>query len=446
MKGNSLRLRLLGGALIAIFVALAIAGAGISWMFHRHVERRETTGLLTVGEQVAAGLSEGPLGVPTVRPMPVNPSYQRIASGSYWQVTGPAGSEQSPSLWDQSLPTVEAVAQKWSTSILPGPFGERLLLISRKIRPNADGTWLLVQVAKDDRAMRGTIREFDLELAASLSLLWIVLALAAYIQVGHGLRPLERVRAELERMRRSPAARLGSDHPREIAPLAEAINALAQAREDDLVRARHRASDLAHSLKTPLAVLHAQSRRAREAGAARAADGLDRAAAAIGASLEAELARARAASTRSLSGTQKADAAAVTDGIIGVLERTASGERIVVSCEIGSGTLVPVSPMDLTEIVGALAENASRHARRQVVISASESDDAMILRIDDDGPGMDDDRAALAMTRGVRLDESGAGHGMGLAIVRDLVQATNGEFQLERSPLGGLAAIVTWRR
>lgn len=341
---------------------------------------------------------------------------------------------------------VRAGREEWSTHVVPGPFGERLLMVSRRIRPNPDGAWLLVRVAKDDSAMRVSIGEFDRELAVSLGLLWIVLVLSTYVQVSHGLRPLDRVRSELERMRRSPAARLGSDHPREIAPLTEAINALATARESDLARARHRASDLAHSLKTPLAVLYAQSRRAREAGAEAAADGLDRAIAAIGAALEAELARARAAATRSAPGVAEADASVVAEQVIGVLERTTSGGTIVFSCEIAPGTIVPVAPIDLTEIIGALAENASRHARRQVMVSGSIAGDETTLHIDDDGPGMDEDRANLAMTRGVRLDESGAGHGMGLAIVRDLVEATDGHFRLEKSALGGLAAIVSWRR
>src|SRR3546814_7719557 len=98
--------------------------------------------------------------------------------------------------------------------------------------------------------MREALREFDTRLALSLGLLWLVLSLAAYAQVSLGLRPLDRLRHELDRLRRSPAARLSGRHPQEILPLTEAINAMAAAREADLGRARRRAADLAHSLKT----------------------------------------------------------------------------------------------------------------------------------------------------------------------------------------------------
>src|SRR3546814_1680213 len=106
--------------------------------------------------------------------------------------------------------------------------------------------------------MREALRDFDTRLALSLGLLWLVLSLAAYAQVSLGLRPLDRLRHELDRLRRSPAARLSGRHPQEILPLTEAINAMAAAREADLGRARRRAADLAHSLKTPLAVVAAQ--------------------------------------------------------------------------------------------------------------------------------------------------------------------------------------------
>src|SRR5690606_18360034 len=112
-------------------------------------------------------------------------------------------------------------------------------------------------------------------------LLWLFLLIAAHLQVSLGLRPLAAVRRQIGALRGDPAARLPAGHPREIAPLADAINALADAREADLGRARKRAGDLAHSLKTPLAALAAQSRRAREQGALEAADGLDRALAAM---------------------------------------------------------------------------------------------------------------------------------------------------------------------
>jgi signal transduction histidine kinase len=445
VKRPSLRLRLLGGAAGAIFIALALSWAGLSWLFHQHVEAREAAALVRVGETIAAGLALDGKDTPSVAPAPSDARFLRPASGVYWQASAAGGTAQSPSLWDQNLPAVHAGAQGWSRSKAAGPFGRELLMVARRIRPDTGRRAVTIVVATDDADMRETYREFDRELAIGLGLLWLVLSGAAYAQVSLGLAPLEQVRAELERLRRNPAARLPPDHPREIAPLVEAINALAHAREDDLGRARRRAGDLAHSLKTPLAVLAAQSRRARESGAADAADGLDRAIAAMGAALETELARARAAAARNALAHADASPLQVAEQLIAVVERTEKGETIVFAVEIDPDLRAPLAAADLAEALGALVENAARHARRQVRVTAGRQGAEVTVTVEDDGPGLDADLADAATARGARLDETGPGHGLGLAIVRELMEATDGSLSLGRSDLGGLAARLTWR-
>lgn len=443
MTRTSLRLRLLGGAAVAIFLALALAGIGISWLFHQHVERREAADLIKLAEQVIAGLTLDSANKPAIDPPPSDPGFQSIASGIYWQASAPGGTAQSPSLWDQSLPRSASQAPAWSTATVTGPFDKQLMMVSRRVQPDVRATQVIVRVAKNDDEMRDALREFDQELALSLGLLWLVLSLAAYAQVRLGLRPLLRLRQDLDRLRRSPSARLPGDHPQEILPLTQAINALADARESDLARARRRAADLAHSLKTPLAVLSAQSRRASETGNDLAADGIDRAIEAMGAALEAELARARASAARGAVGQSIPHD--IVEGLVAVVERTEHGERIAFSIDVDPMLRTPVDGTDLTEMLGALIENAARHARRQVRISSLDEAGALTLRIEDDGPGMDEDAIVRATQRGVRIDESGAGHGLGLAIVRDLAEATEVAFRLGRSPLGGLLAELGWR-
>jgi len=443
MTRTSLRLRLLGGAAVAIFLALALAGIGISWLFHQHVERREAADLVKVAEQVVAGLTLDRTNKPSVDPPPSDPNFQSIASGSYWQAIAPGGTAQSPSLWDQSLPRTASRARGWSTATVAGPFDRQLTMVSRSVRPDVRGTQVVVRVAKDDDEMRDALREFDQELALSLGLLWLVLSLAAYAQVSLGLRPLLRLQQDLDRLRRSPAARLSDEHPQEILPLTQAINALADARESDLARARRRAADLAHSLKTPLAVLSAQSRRASEAGGEVAANGINRAIDAMGAALEAELARARASAARGAGGQSIPHD--IVEGLVAVVERTEHGEHIAFSNDVDPGLKTPIDGTDLAEILGALIENAARHARRRVQVSGSlDGAGTLTLQVEDDGPGMDDDAIARATQRGVRIDESGAGHGLGLAIVRDLAEATEVAFRLGRSSLGGLLAELSW--
>jgi len=447
VRGGSLRWRLVAGGMLAILAALAVAWLAMTWLFERHIVRRETAELTRTGQVLVAGLRLEPNGAPAVDAALPDPRLSKAAGGLYWQVSNHAGSERSVSLWDQALtPPLDAPADDWASRIAAGPFDDRVLLVERAVRPDRTGPAVLIQVASDEKTLRAARREFGRDLALFLAGLWSVLSAAAALQVTLGLAPLARVREDLARLRKSPSARMSEDHPSEIAPLAEAINALAEAREADLARARRRAGDLAHSLKTPLAALSAQSRRAREAGAVEAADGLDDAIAAVAAALEAELARARAAAAREAAFAAEAAPLAIAERLVSVLERTVEGERLMFDVEIPDGFKVPASEEAITEMLGALIENAARYGRRQVRISGAPMADGLALFVGDDGPGIDQGRAEAALARGARLDEAGPGHGLGLAIVRDLAEASGAVLRMDRSPLGGLRAAIVWRR
>lgn len=446
MRDTSLQLRLLAGGAAAVFVALALAWAGLNLLFQRHVQLREAAHLTRAGEQLAAGMrltSDGQLNLATRL---ADPRQSKPAGGLYWQVSDEHQAALSPSLWDQTLPaSPNAPSTHWRHRSLEGPFGGHILLVERRIQPQGAARTFVVRVAQDDKDTRQATAEFSRELGVSLGLLWLVLCMAAYVQVKLGLKPLNRLPGEMERLRKSPSARLTSPWPREIRPLIEAINRLAQAREQDVARARRRAADLAHSLKTPLSALSAQSRKARAAGATEAADGLDRAITAVNAALEAELARARAAAARATSDHAHASALTVVEGLINVIERTERGESLVFDMDIPPDMQVPATGEDLSEILGALIENAARHARRQVRVTGAATNGTVRLDIEDDGEGMDGARLEAALRRGARLDEAGTGHGLGLSIVRDLAEATEAEMQFGKSGLGGLSVGLIWK-
>lgn len=442
MKGRSLRGRLIAGGMLAILAALAVSWLAMTWLFERHIERREIAELTRIGRELAANVRPAPLEDVMVQTLLTDPRLRKPMGGLYWQVSSSKGMQRSMSLWDQALsPPANAPAEDWGSRVAAGPFGDRLLLVERSVRPDRNGPAVLIQVASEEKVLRAARQEFGRDLALFLAGLWVVLSAAAALQVTLGLAPLARVRDDLARLRKSPSARMSDEHPQEIAPLAEAINALAEAREGDLARARRRAGDLAHSLKTPLAALSAQSRRAREAGAAEAADGLDAAIAAVSSALEAELARARAAAAREAAFTAEAAPLGIAERLVAVLERTTDGERLIFDVEIPAEQRVPVSEDAVTEMLGALIENAARFARRQVRVSG----EAGVLRVEDDGPGMDEGRAEAALARGARLDEAGPGHGLGLAIVRDLAEASGAALRMDRSDLGGLRVAIVWR-
>ncbi len=249
MKLASLRLRLLAAAAIALFLALALAWLGLTWLFERHVERREAAALIRSAEVLVSGLRIRPDGIPVADALPDDRRFERLASGLYWQLSTAKGVQRSSSLWDQKLAPPRHATPNGRTT--------------RSMARSVTGCWsstgssaldrrgpaVMVQVAENDNDIAIAEREFSRELAVSLLLLWIVLSAAAWAQVQLGLRPLARISDQMERLRRNPAARLPDDYPTEIGPLAQAINALADARGSDLARARSRAADLAHSLE-----------------------------------------------------------------------------------------------------------------------------------------------------------------------------------------------------
>lgn len=445
MTPDSLRLRLLLAAAGTVFLAMVVAWLVMTVLFARHIDRRVTTELTRDAMQLIAHLRTDANGVPHIDDAPMDERYDAPTSGLYWQVSTPNGVARSLSLWDNTLPSaLPKESDEWTTSHAQGPFEKPVLLLERVIKPEGNGPAVLLQLAHGEDEMRTARSEFGRELALFLVLLWSALLVAAWAQVRVGLRPLARVREELSALHRNPAMRMTTSYPREIEPLTTAINELAEAREKDLTRARRRAADLAHSLKTPLAALAAQSRRARSAGAIEAADGLDRTIAAAAAAVEAELARSRAASIRNVSSVSLSAPHQISENVIDVVERTERGANLVFEVEIDAAIRVGMANEDLTEILGALIENAARFARRRVRISSTQSASEVVIHVEDDGKGLDIS-AEIALMRGGRIDESGtAHHGLGLAIVRDLVEATSGEIELGRSELGGLRVSMKW--
>jgi signal transduction histidine kinase len=173
---------------------------------------------------------------------------------------------------------------------------------------------------------------------------------------------------------------------------------------------------------------------------------MDRAISAATAAVEAELARARAAASRHARQDAEAAPLAVAQKLILVLERTDKGMRLDYVLDMPETLRLSVAAEDLSEILGPLLENAVRFARREVSVSGTATDDAVVLTVEDDGPGLSAAEIAQVMVRGVRLDQTGGGHGLGLAIARELVEATGGAIALDTSSLGGLKVELRWDR
>jgi signal transduction histidine kinase len=273
----------------------------------------------------------------------------------------------------------------------------------------------------------------------------IVTALALLVlgawQVRVGLSGVERLRPRLRALHDGRETRIEGRYPTEVQPLVTDLNALLDQRDDAVRRAVATAGDLAHGLKTPLAVLRQDAARAEAAGASDVAASIRQQVDRMSRQMDLHLARARA----SASGRSSAARSSIRDsaeGISRVLSRLRDESAATMAVDVDASLTVRVERADLDEMLGNLLENAARFARTRVTVTGARAEDAVVVMVDDDGPGLPEPMRLAVLQRGVRADEQSGGSGLGLAIVSDLASIYGGRVTLEASPLGGLRAAL----
>ena len=300
----------------------------------------------------------------------------------------------------------------------------------------------LINVGIDHEELDQVVAAFRRDLLTYLGVIAALLLAATWLQVRIGLKPLEAVRDEVGNIRTGKSARLAGDFPTEVQPLAEEINELLAARDVSLKKARARAGDLAHNLRTPLTVMGSLASDVERAGMSGISDAMREQTETMRRSVERELARARIASDRSTA--LNAPRAAV-ERMISAMRRMPRGNEI--SWQLGQlpEARVAVDSDDLLELFGNLLDNARKWANGNVRVSGREDGRSLHIVIEDDGPGVATDKLANITGRGNRLDESIQGSGLGLAIVEDLAGAYGLDISYGRSELGGLEATITFK-
>ena len=442
MKTGSIRLRLWSAAAISILLALAVAGIGLRYLFERHVERRVESEL-TVDLNQLIGATNLKDGVFQVAPLPTDPRFEVPLSGYYWQVEDLSSGvlTRSRSLWDEALALPPATAGDGSphTREVAGPKNTSLIAVERVI-VDPTGRSFRAAVAEDHQTIAVAVGEYVAELAPAVLLIAIVLIAANFVQIFVGLRPLETLRLAVHEVTARRRDRLKVVAPTEVQPLADEIDRLLDAQEKALIRARSRATDLAHGLKTPLQVLASDIRTLRTKGETVLADEIESSTVAIRRHVERELARARLAP--GISARVECRVAPVARDVIEVVRRTPGGAALDFAVGLGDDVTAPIDPGDLSEILGNLIENAARYARSSVSITGSASEAGTTIIVADDGPGIADGDKAAALARGVRLDGAQSGTGLGLAIVSDIVDAYGGRLELGDAETGLKVTIV----
>jgi signal transduction histidine kinase len=269
-----------------------------------------------------------------------------------------------------------------------------------------------------------------------------VLMTAGVSVIRRVLSPFDALHERLAAVRDGTTARLDGDYPAEVEPLVHDLNTLLEERDRRVERAVARAGDLAHGLKTPLAILVQEIDRAEAAGHGELAATMRQQVERMRRQIASHLAQARATAGARTS-TARANVADAAHGLTRTMERLHADRMLVMTVDVPAADVVRVPAEDLEEMLGNLLDNACKWARSTITVSTARTGERLTICVDDDGPGLEAAAREQVLGRGVRADESSPGSGLGLAIVRDLADAYGGAIVLDHSPEGGLRAQLT---
>ncbi|MEX3008085.1 ATP-binding protein [Hoeflea sp. TYP-13] len=457
-KPRSLAARVLTIATLWAVIALFVIGLLILTLYRNGAERgfrdllrAQLYNVINSVSLTADGKLEGTPQLGDLR-------FSQPGSGWYWIVNiignGPQDRIASVSLGDR---TVAAI----STQVAPfneryeriyrssDSTGQELMVAETEVLLGDNGEIARFRVTGNMDALDNDVSAFSRQLILFLVVFGIGSLLVNAIAILFGLRPLDTIRRSLEEIRAGETESLEGSFPREIAPLTGEVNALIDNNRRIIERARMQVGNLAHSLKTPIAVLLNES-RSMEPDQARL---VNEQATAMQNQVQHYLDRARIAAQQN-SVLVRADTGKTLQRLMRVMERLNPDTEFELQLDDDVPDLA-MEQHDVEEIFGNLLENAGKWASGKVRVraemptepasgtGAGEVRPLLSIYVEDDGPGMPDDHLAEAMKRGRRLDESKPGTGLGLSIIKEIAGEYKGSVSLGRSALGGLCATVT---
>lgn len=434
---NSLTRRLTLLTTLWVAIGLGLMGWFVVRTDERQIETAADARLSSLLNAVVAAAAFDPAEGPILtRPM-ADPEFDRPLSGHYWQITGPGGTQAtSRSLWDSRLSPPLREPEGIRARNMDGPRMERLRVLERDVQ--LEGRTARVPITVQVAVAREGTDEEIASLKQNVILAFVVIgtgliAVVALLVIW-GLRPLRRTQEELVEVREGRRQHMDVVAPTEIAPLVAEIEALIEQNRATVDRARNHVGNLAHALKTPIAVL----RNALESGDIASARGQS---ATLERLVQHHLRRARAGA---LAGTAGAESmpVAVAEALATALRRLTAARGIAISVAGEAQARIRADSQDLTEMLGNLMENACKYGHGHVSVRVrSEFPGRVAIEVEDDGPGLPKGEDGAALLRGVRLDEAKPGSGLGLAIVSDLAELYDGHLTLNKGQqLGGLVA------
>ncbi len=452
MNSKSLTLRLALLAAAGCAVALLTAGFLFTSLFRQAMEvtfdERLKDHMINV---VGAALAEG--GVDQAAADQIEePRFKEPLSGWYWQIRSVPSRKvvaESQSLFgeildDRPIPpadgTIASETLDWPDE---GAEQVRLRVIVQRvtnISEGADATDAAfdVLVAGNASQLDAEVAEFFWTVTLTLAIFAMLLAAGAALLIRFGLRPLHDVRAALRRVRLGESASMEGEYPLEIEPLVSDMNALITSNREIVERSRTHVGNLAHALKTPIAVLQNEA-----AGKDPLSLQVREQVATMQHQITHHLDRAQMAAQSKVLGVVT-PVAPVIDGLERVMRKVHRERDLAINVNRQPDLRFRGEKQDLEEMIGNLLDNACKWADSEIRLSATAEtrgrNDRLIVTIDDDGPGLTGEEYDEAISRGRRMDQSVPGSGLGLSIVDELARVYGGKFRLEPAKLGGLSA------
>jgi len=431
---RSLRQRLQLGLTASILVVLLVFGFGQAWLGERLMHQLIATRLGDEAESLLSAVSWDERGSIQLTTDKLPALYQRPFSGHYFLIRDAEQQLRSRSLWEQGLTPDPAGRALYE---IAGPLQQNLLILTRHYHKQGHELrlWLAEDMTPHYAPLHAYYQGFALAALSLLLLLW-------WWQntiIRRGLRPLDEAAAAVARLKQGELQRLGESVPDEIAPLVREVNHLSAQLEQRIERSRHALGNLSHALKTPLSLLqqlaeqplwseHPQQHRLLLEQIRQVRTRVDE-----------ELRRARiVGASRPAEGFNPAEH---MPPLVETVRRVHADKAIDIHCDAPDVLIPGLSRDDMLELLGNLLDNAMKWARGRVRCRVV-VDGGVVLLVEDDGPGVEQPEALLSQ-RGTRLDEQVAGHGLGLAICQEIINAYGGELRLGRSAqLGGLSVAV----
>ncbi|MDX2309042.1 MAG: HAMP domain-containing sensor histidine kinase [Hyphomicrobium sp.] len=438
---TSLKGRLIAAATIWIVLGMVAASLVQSAIFTQHVTEQfheelfvhldELQRLATIDQDGIAHLQ---------RPLS-DPRYDVARSGFYWEVQREgAVLARSASLEGPSLvvPDDKPKDVAIHTHTIAGPTGP-LVIVDKLVWPSPEESPLRFVIGTDQRHLQAVLSSFNTSLAMSSAAFGLSLVAASALLIAFALRPLKSLRASLERVRGGEAGKLEGQFPSEVQPLVQDLNALLGSTGELIQRARTQAGNMAHGLKSPLAILMDEGYRLADIGQKDASSTILSECRKMQTHIDYQIARARAVATRSSPGIV-ADGRVAAAEVASALSRMYREKQLKFDIQVPDAIPFACDPADLNEMLANLVDNACKHARSTVRVMPGA--DRASLIVEDDGPGLPPEALEVVFNIGERWDSQTPGSGLGLAIVRDLARLYGGDVHLGTSRLGGVRAVL----